>query len=96
MRTYKSEAGLVPHRFGKAVAVLMDLSADERTRMIDEEHEKYRRDWASRMKGAEQRGRLEGEQQKQQEIARNALQRGITTDIVQQITGLSIGEIERL
>jgi hypothetical protein len=49
-------------KLGKAVAVLMDLSADERTRMIEESREKARRDWRSRMKGARQEGILIGEQ----------------------------------
>jgi predicted transposase/invertase (TIGR01784 family) len=49
-------------QIGKAVAVLMDLSADERTRMIEESREKARRDWSSRMKGARQEGILIGEQ----------------------------------
>ena len=42
----------------KAVGVLKELSADERTRMIAEDREKARRDEASRLDGA----RKEGEQ----------------------------------
>jgi predicted transposase/invertase (TIGR01784 family) len=44
----------------KAVAVLMDLSDDERTRMLEESREKARRDWASRMHGVREEGVTEG------------------------------------
>ena len=44
----------------KAVGVLMELSADERTRMLAEAREKARRDEASRMDGARREGREEG------------------------------------
>jgi predicted transposase/invertase (TIGR01784 family) len=67
-------------QIGKAVGILMDLSADQRTRMIEEEREKGRRDWSSRMRGArmegekigmkigEQKGRQEGVQIGQQKL----------------------------
>jgi hypothetical protein len=41
----------------KAVGVLMELSADERTRMLYEEREIARRDIASMMEGAKREGR---------------------------------------
>jgi predicted transposase/invertase (TIGR01784 family) len=44
----------------KAVGVLKELSADERTRMIAEDREKARRDMASRLDGARREGREEG------------------------------------
>jgi predicted transposase/invertase (TIGR01784 family) len=47
-------------RMRKAVGVLMELSADERTRMLYEEREIARRDIASMMEGAKREGRAEG------------------------------------
>jgi len=44
----------------KAVVVLKELSADERTRMIAEAQEKARRDEASRVKWAREEGHKEG------------------------------------
>ena len=46
----------------KAVGVLMELSADERTRMLAESREKARRDEASRLRRARREGREEGVQ----------------------------------
>ena len=48
-----------PH-IKKAVAVLKELSADERARMLYEEHETRRRDIASMVNGARKEGRAEG------------------------------------
>jgi len=45
----------------KAVGVLKELSADERTRMLAESREKARRDEASRVNWAKDEGRKEGE-----------------------------------
>jgi predicted transposase/invertase (TIGR01784 family) len=47
-------------RMKKAVGVLMELSADERTRMLYEEREIARRDIASMMEGAKREGHAEG------------------------------------
>jgi predicted transposase/invertase (TIGR01784 family) len=44
----------------KAVGVLMELSADERMRMLYEAREKARRDEVSRMSGARREGLAEG------------------------------------
>ena len=44
----------------KAVGVLKELSADERTRMLAEEREKAWRDEVSRLDGARKEGREEG------------------------------------
>ena len=46
----------------KAVGVLKELSADERTRMLAEDREKARRDMASRLDGAKREGIKIGEQ----------------------------------
>ena len=72
----------------KAVGVLMELSADERTRMIAEDREKARRDEASRLDGAIRERNLE--------VARNALAEGLSFDLVQKITGLDMETIKRL
>ena len=48
--------------------MLKELSADERTRMIAEDREKFRRDMASRVDGARKEGREEGEQIGEQKI----------------------------
>ena len=51
----------------KAVGVLKELSADERTRMIAEDREKARRDDASRLDGARKEGREEGKKEGREE-----------------------------
>ena len=76
----------------KAVGILMDLSADERTRLLEESHQKALWDYNSRMKGALEKGI----KQRNFEIARNALHRGLSADMIQEITGLSHEEIGRL
>jgi len=72
----------------KAVGVLMELSADERNRMLFEEREKARRDIASMMGGAVKSTRIE--------IARNLLKRNRTIDEIMEDTGLTCAEIEAL
>ncbi|MDR3296597.1 MAG: Rpn family recombination-promoting nuclease/putative transposase [Clostridiales Family XIII bacterium] len=72
----------------KAVGVLMELSADERTRMIAEDREKARRDWASRLNGAEHEGIMK--------VARNALAMGMDTQTIISLTGLTREDIENL
>ena len=80
-----------PH-MSKAVGVLKELSADERTRLIYEEREKARRDIASMIGGAERGGIQKG-------IiitARNAIAMGIDTETIIKLTGLSREEIENM
>jgi len=72
----------------KAVGVLKELSADERTRMLYEDREKARRDEASRKAGAVKDAR--------KEIARNLLEMDMTTDFIVKATGLTEKEIEEL
>jgi len=52
----------------KAVGVLKELSADERTRMLAEAREKARRDEVSRLKRAMREGREEGREEGHKEI----------------------------
>jgi len=72
----------------KAVGVLKELSADERTRMLYEEREKARRDIASMMGGARKEGHID--------VARNAIEMGMDVDTIIKLTGLTQNEIEIL
>ena len=95
-------------QMSKAVGVLKELSADERTRMLYEEREKARRDIASLMGGARQEGLQEGLQKGRKEgkkegkkegvnlTARNAIEMGMDIDSIIKLTGLSREEIENL
>ena len=68
----------------KAVAVLKELSQDERTRLLYEEREKVRRDMMSRLDGAIQ------------EIARNLLLLAVPIETIAKATGLSEDDIKKL
>jgi len=72
----------------KAVGVLKELSADERTRMLYEDREKARRDIASMMGGARKEGHID--------VARNLLGLAVPIETIIKATGLSREEIERL
>jgi predicted transposase/invertase (TIGR01784 family) len=88
----------------KAVAVLMDLSADEQTRLLEESYEKARRDQASRMRGARDegisqgitQGISQGSHQRAMEDAARLKKLGVPTNTIAQGTGLSSEEVERL
>lgn len=88
----------------KAVGVLKELSADERTRMLYEEREIARRDYVSRIDGAKREGRNEGRREgrhegrneRSVEIARNALRKNMPIDDIIDITGLTREEVEAL
>ena len=72
----------------KAVGVLKELSADERTRMIYEDHEKARRDIASMLGGAIKTAKVE--------IAQKLLKRNRPIEEIIEDTGLTRKEIEAL
>ena len=72
----------------KAVGVLKELSADERTRMLYEEREKARRDIESLMGGARREGHID--------VARNLLDMDIPIDKIIKATGLTYEEVESL
>ena len=76
----------------KPVGVLMELSEDERTRLIAEAYEKAHRDEASRVNWA----REEGKHEQTKNIARKLLKRNIPIDEIVEATGLTIKEIEEL
>ena len=72
----------------KAVGVLKELSADERTRMLYEDREKARRDIASMMGGARKEGHID--------VARNLLGLAVPIETIIKATDLSREEIKRL
>jgi predicted transposase/invertase (TIGR01784 family) len=72
----------------KAVGVLKELSADERTRMLYEEREIARRDIASMLGGARREER--------NEIARNLLAMDMPVENIIKATGLTYEEIQKL
>jgi predicted transposase/invertase (TIGR01784 family) len=76
----------------QAVGVIMELSEDERTRLLAESREKYRRDEAARRKLAFQTGEREG----LLKVARAALQKNIPPEDIASLTGLSLDEIRAL
>ena len=88
----------------KAYTVLEILSKDEKARMAYEAREAEVRDQLTRLKTAEEKGRKEGietgmekgiEKEKIQ-TAKTAISRGLPTDIIADITGLTIEKIEEL
>ena len=76
----------------KAVARLMELSNDERTRMLYESRQKMEWDNRARMRGAREEGKLEGKL----EIAHSMLADAMSPDLISKFTGLTTEEIEAL
>ena len=76
----------------KAVARLMELSADEKTRLLYEAREKERMDSESREEEARDIGRSE----ERFTIARNALSMKMAIDDIIKLTGLTRTEVEAL
>jgi len=81
-----AQTGVAPIQ--KAVYVLHQMSEDEKIKELAWQRKIAEHDEASRMKGAERRGRIE--------IARKMLKRGRPIDEIIEDTGLSIEEIERI
>ncbi|MDR2637468.1 MAG: Rpn family recombination-promoting nuclease/putative transposase [Zoogloeaceae bacterium] len=81
---------------GKAVSRLVELSQDERTRLLAESREKMRRDIAAREQGAANKGRVEGRVEAQLAIARKALSKNMSIEDIMDLTGLSAEEIQSL
>ena len=84
-----------PH-IKKAVAVLKELSADERARMLYEEHETRRRDIASMVNGAKEEGRAEGRAEGLVDVVRNAMSLNMDIDSIMRLTGLSREDVEAI
>ena len=87
-----------------AVGVIMELSEDERTRLLAEAREKYRLDEEARREDAyedgEEKGRREGLQEGRreglQEVARRLLLKAQSVEMVAEVTGLSLEEVKAL
>ena len=72
----------------KAVGVLKELSADERTRMLYEAREMARRDIVSMTGGAIKQAKFD--------IAKNLLRMDMSLDQISKATGLTLEEVENL
>ena len=87
-------------QISKAVGVLKELSADERTRMLYEQREIARRDMVSRMEGAKREGIAVGVAKGTTEatatIARNLLKLEMPLEQISKATGLTCEEIGEL
>ncbi|MDR2164277.1 MAG: Rpn family recombination-promoting nuclease/putative transposase, partial [Zoogloeaceae bacterium] len=81
---------------GQAVVKLKELSQDERMRELAISREKLAWDIDSRERGAEKRGREEGQSEAQRTIARKMLQRGRPLAEIMEDTGLSLAELQAL
>ena len=81
---------------GRAVAVLKELSEDERTRLLEESCQKARWDEELRIEAALAEGRMEGRMEGALATARNALRMGLSAEDVAIMTGVSREEVERL
>ena len=84
----------------KAVARLMELSNDERTRLLQESLQKKEWDVRARERGARAEGRTEGlaegELRGRRETARSMLADAMSPDLVSKFTGLTIEEVNSL
>ena len=88
----------------KAVRRLVELSADDKARMIAEAREKNRRDAAAYAKDARDeglaealaKGRTEGLAKGYKDVARKMLQRSRPLEEIMEMTGLSMQEIREL
>ena len=89
---------LSPKSDYKAYAVLKHLSADERTRLEYEYREKARLDEHGRlahvMDVGLEKGRAEGEHNRAVDTARKMLARGMEIEVVADLSGLSISEVD--
>lgn len=89
---------------GSAVCKYKKLTADERIRMIAEESEKAWKDRQAEIKAAKEEGLEQGLEQGEEkgrnereiEIAKNALSMGLEIGNIAKLTGLSEKEIEKL
>jgi len=79
-----------------AVGVIMELSDDERTRLLAESREKYRRDEEARLEYREEKGRQEGEQTGVRNVARSLLLEKYPVEKVAKVTGLTLEEVKAL
>ena len=80
----------------KPVAVYMELSEDERARLIDEAREKYLRDVDARLHYKYQKRLEEGRREACLEVAKRLLLKKDPVETVAEVTGLSLEEIKAL
>ena len=84
----------------KTVVKLLELSEDEEARMIYEAEVKALRDERARMRGAFEKGVIqgknEGKNEKTLEIARNLIDIGMPAEKIADATALSYEEIEKV
>ena len=80
----------------KAVARLMELSADEKARLLYEKREKERMDSEVRENYARSEGEKAGQKAKAIQIAKSALAMGLPISDIIKLTGLTQKEIEKL
>ncbi|GHV17730.1 hypothetical protein FACS189493_5870 [Spirochaetia bacterium] len=75
-------------RIGKAVVILKELSEDERTRLLAEDREKAWKDQQGRIDFAVMKTKIE--------TAKKALSKGLSLELIQDLTGLKAEEIVAL
>ena len=76
----------------EAAAKLVELSEDDRSRMIADDREKARRDYAAGINSAKAEGRME----ERLSIARKMLDRNLPIQEIMEDTGLSNEQIQSL
>jgi predicted transposase/invertase (TIGR01784 family) len=78
----------------KAADILVELSEDEQTRLLFEARQKARWDEVARIRKATREGEEKGEEKKQKEVIRNALQENMPIDLIAKITDSSLEEVK--
>lgn len=79
-----------------AYNTLQVISQDEEKRIEYEAREKALRDYSQGMFEARESGREEGRKEEKENTAKNMRAMGLPSDMIAQITGLSIAQIESL
>ena len=80
----------------KTVVKLLELSEDEEARMIYEAEVKALRDERARIRGAFEKGAIQGKNEKALVIARNLIDIGMPVEKIAVATALSYEEIEKV
>ena len=99
-RVYINDIIVNRKEISMAAALLREISKDEHERARARSRKMYEMDMFSNIGTAELRGRIEGRaeggQNEKISIARNMLIKGLTPELINEITGLSFEQIERL
>ena len=72
------------------------MSADERMRAILEQRDKEERSRITELNAALNKGREEGRSEGRLDVAKKMLAEGVEISFIAKVTGLSVGDIERL